>query len=104
MSASDAEKKQTRVRVEREKKTSSSARAARRCPDDFAVTDDLRAWAREHAPGVDIDRETSKFRDYTFSSARTDWPATWRNWLREAFDRRSGSRNPVQADVFAGAR
>jgi hypothetical protein len=86
------------------KKTSSSARGARRCPDDFVVAPDLRAWAAEHAPGLDLERETSKFRDYTFSSARTDWSATWRNWIREAYDRR-GNRMPMtQGDVFAGAR
>lgn len=61
-------------------------RASKRCPDSFEVTAEMRDWAASEAPGVNVDRETDKFRDYTFSKARNDWPATWRNWIRKAFD------------------
>jgi uncharacterized protein YdaU (DUF1376 family) len=59
-------------------------KAAKRCPDDFAPDPDAIAWAAEIAPGVDISAETAKLRDHTFSTARSDWPATWRNWIRKA--------------------
>ena len=39
--------------------------------------------AREF-PLIDLKAETAKFRDHTFSTARSDWPATWRNWIRNA--------------------
>lgn len=59
-------------------------RAARKCPADFELTPDLVEWANEHAPLVLVLEETSKFRDHTFSTARTDWAGTWRNWMRKA--------------------
>lgn len=58
--------------------------SARKCPMDFAVTDEMRAWAAKECPAIDIDRETAVFRDYTFAASRSDWPATWRNWMRRA--------------------
>lgn len=58
----------------------------RALPDDFAVTDEMRLWAAENAPGVDVDEQTAIFRDHWISKAerRADWPATWRNWIRNA--------------------
>lgn len=57
---------------------------AKRCPEDFEVTPELRAWAAAKAPGVNVDRETEAFRDWTFKDSKTDWPATWRTWMRKA--------------------
>ena len=66
------------------KKEESAAkpRATRKCPKDFTVTDEMRAWAKEKCPGIDVDRATEAFRDHTFASTRTDWAGTWRNWMR----------------------
>lgn len=61
-------------------------RAAKKCPPDFEVTAELMAWAASDCPGVDIGRATAKFRDHTFKVARSDWPGTWRNWIRSDFD------------------
>ncbi len=74
------------------------ARPAKRCPDDFTVTDEMRSWATTEAPGVDVDRATAKFRDHTFSTARTDWPATWRNWLRKDSESAPGARRVMAAN------
>jgi uncharacterized protein YdaU (DUF1376 family) len=71
------------------KKKTSSSSGSRRCPDDFEVTESMRSKAESDSPGVDIDRETTKFRDWEFAKARSDWPAAWRNWIREAADRLS---------------
>lgn len=65
---------------------SAKPRAARKCPDSFVITDDLKAWAQAECPVVDLARETAKFRDHTFKTAISDWPATWRNWMRKASD------------------
>lgn len=63
---------------------------ATRIPDDFAangVTPEMVAWAREHTPHVNGGYETQKFVDYWHGKSgrdatKTDWPATWRNWMR----------------------
>jgi hypothetical protein len=61
-------------------------RASKRCPTDFAVTDDLREWARAKCPGVDLDRETAKFMDHEYKDPKSDWPAAWRTWMSKALD------------------
>jgi len=59
-------------------------RASRKPPADLVLSDEMRAWAVENAPLVDVDAELAAMRDYTFATARSDWPATLRNWLRKA--------------------
>ncbi len=59
-------------------------RPARRCPPEFEVTADMRLWAAGQSPGVDVDRETEKFRDHQFRDGHSDWAAVWRNWIRKA--------------------
>lgn len=58
------------------------ARQLRRCPKSFHATDEHRTLAAEL--GADMDRELAKFRDHTFRTPRSDWDATFRNWLRDA--------------------
>lgn len=67
-------------------------RASKRCPADFQVTKELREWAEAECPGVDLMRETASFRDYTFAKAYSDWPATWRNWIRRSFGHTAQAR------------
>ncbi len=66
------------------RKRAAAPKAARVCPDGFTLTPAMRAWARLEVPHVDIEVETAKFRDHEFPRPRSDWPATWRNWLRRA--------------------
>jgi hypothetical protein len=58
------------------------AKRATRCPPDFTPGADHEAIARER--GADIALELATFRDHEFSTARADWAATFRNWLRRA--------------------
>lgn len=63
-----------------------------RLPDDYALTDGMRAWAGQNAPHVAADREFEQFRDYWQAKAgkdacKRDWLATWRRWMRTAEDR-----------------
>lgn len=65
---------------------------ATRLPDDFTVTAEMVTWARENAPDIDGRYETAKFVDYWRSKSgkdatKTDWIATWRNWIRKAGER-----------------
>lgn len=56
----------------------------KRCPEGFAIDENLKAWALLNCPDIDLQRELAAFKDWEFKSARTDWPAAWRNWMRKA--------------------
>lgn len=75
---------------------------ARRLPGSFEVTDAMRAWARKETGLADevIDAETEKFRDHFAGSgsAKVDWAATWRNWLRKAVEYRARREPPGRRD------
>lgn len=67
------------------------AARATRLPDDFQITTAMAAWATENVPEIDYATETMRFRDYWKSAAgakarKTDWEATWRNWMRRTAD------------------
>lgn len=58
-------------------------------PHGWSPDDDLIAEMRSECPGVDLDHETRKFRDYWIAQGgqrgrKKDWRATWRNWIRRA--------------------
>jgi hypothetical protein len=55
----------------------------KRCPPEFAPD---AAMALAEIPDLDVEREIAKFRDWEFKTARSDWAATWRNWVRKARD------------------
>ena len=74
------------------------------------------AWAKEHTPLVGA-RETEAFIDYWRAQpgqkgVKTDWPATWRNWMRRAQSDRERTtgrrpdhrpyRNPADASAYHG--
>lgn len=81
-----------------------------RLPEDFALSNDLRRWAAQECPTVAVDSETAKFRDYWRAKAgkdasKLDWPATWRNWIRNAAERQAKTTNghsrPTGLDAVA---
>lgn len=82
---------------------SARKRATRKCPDDFEVTDLMRAWLAKECPGVDADKETAKFRDHTFKTALGDWPGAWRNWMRRAAEYAGQQSKPAKASAWEGA-
>lgn len=74
----------------------SRRKRATRIPDDFAVTDAMAQWAREHCPQLIAlgrgMRETEKFVNYWQAKSgkdatKHDWVATWRNWMLNAEER-----------------
>lgn len=74
------------------RETRSKTKRGTRIPDDFAVTPEMVAWGRENVPTVNGALETAKFVDYWRAKSgagatKTDWVATWRNWMRNAADR-----------------
>lgn len=78
-------------------KTTSKAPPSRgtRLPDDFQVTEELRAWFVEQRFGGTNDfwrSQHDQFKDYWRGrpgggGVKKDWPATWRNWMRKAAER-----------------
>ena len=59
-------------------------RARKRAPTDFEVTLQMYEWAKSTlglAANI-VKFETEKFMDHSFATAKKDWPATWRNWMR----------------------
>ncbi len=69
----------------------------RRIPDDFTVTPEMVAWARDNCPQVDGRVETEKFVNHWHAktgrdATKLDWPATWRNWMLNARDRYGPAR------------
>jgi hypothetical protein len=82
----------TDTKTEEAKASSSRTKRGTRIPDDFAVTPEMVAWARENAPTIDGQRETTKFINYYQALAgakgvKLDWVATWRNWMLNAAER-----------------
>lgn len=61
------------------------AKRATKIPDPFLLTAEMRAWAAEKAPGLNIREETENFVDYWRGAGKTkaDWIATWRTWMRK---------------------
>lgn len=88
-----------------------SARGTR-IPDTFIVTAEMRSWATESAPHVDVNRATEMFVNYWRAKAgrdatKLDWILTWRNWLlsdEEKASRTSSSRQtPTQRAMTTAA-
>lgn len=60
-----------------------------RLPDDWQPDDQLVTWAKSERPDLNIATQTASFRDYWHSQPgqkgrKSDWPATFRNWIRNA--------------------
>lgn len=72
------------------------SKAATRIPPDFAVSVEMRLWAKEKVPDVDVETATEEFIDFWTSAVRNatkrDWTATWRNRLRAIQEKRDEDR------------
>lgn len=79
--------------------TEKKAKGKTALPDDFAVTDDMRSWAKINTPSLDAYLTTQEFIDYARGRdwRMVDWVATWRNWMRKAAKESKGKSR------FAGA-
>jgi hypothetical protein len=74
-------------------------RRASRLPEDFAVTTEMRAWAAERAPLVDVDTATERFCNHWRAKAgkdatKLDWLRTWNNWLLRDQEDRMNRQKP----------
>lgn len=81
---------QNRAEQSRETPPVAPLRVARthgtRIPDEFTVTPEMYAWARDRCPAVDVDLQTERFVNWakscgTNKAVKADWVRAWRNWL-----------------------
>jgi hypothetical protein len=79
-------KQDTKKTITKKTISKESTNRASQIPDDFSVTDDMRSWANEKHPLVDIDKATLNFVDYWKSKPKDnkqlDWTRTWQRWIR----------------------
>lgn len=94
----------------KEKPSASPKKKATQIPDFFPVTEGMIEWAKAEAPLIDAIAETDRFKDYYLGTgkAQKDWIATWRNWMRNAQERRGngtqrsyGKPNVHQTNMMA---
>lgn len=86
--------------------STSVEKLASRLPAEWKPSDELFAWAMQetHWPHERIEREVEKFRDYWTAKPgkdgrKTDWAATWRNWIRKAMESGPGPRGVGRESV-----
>jgi len=72
------------------------AKGSRRVPANWEPNVGHRDLARVR--NVEFDSELAKFRDYEFARGKSDWDATFRNWLRNADERRGVVKHRQTAD------
>lgn len=59
-----------------------------RIPEDFSLTPEMKQWATEHVPDVDVQATLPEFIDYWRGvpgqkGVKLDWIGTWRNGMRK---------------------
>lgn len=85
-----------------------SRKVATEVPEPFPLTDELRAFAAQTVPDVDVDEMTSHFVDHHRSvhTLSDDWPAKWRLWVRRErkFQIERGPQRRATAPAHADAR
>lgn len=80
-----------------------AAERGTRIPTPFLVTGDMRKWAAEKTPHVDLEAATEDFCNYWRAlpgqrSRKLDWVLTWKNRMKECEDKamRSNGRGPAR--------
>ncbi len=58
---------------------------AKRAPKEFSASQSILDFGRQHGfSESEILNEIEAFKDHEFARAKTDWNATFRNWLRKS--------------------
>lgn len=80
---------ETETETKTGKKTATPRQRGSRIDENFVVDDALRAYAREKAPAVDVNREREKFVNYWLAASgknaiKIDWRRAFMTWLGNA--------------------
>ncbi len=78
---------ETETETEREKETEKKTQRGTRLPTDFLLPDDWNHFCLQQRPELSPQEVFDGFRDYWIAQpgqkgVKTDWTATWRNWVR----------------------
>jgi hypothetical protein len=100
----DREEKRREDKEEKIKSKAESATGTRLPADWIPSFADARFCADER-PDLSIDKTASQFRDYWIAKPgakgrKTDWPATWRNWVRNQHAAPQARASPSKPDKF----
>jgi hypothetical protein len=87
-------------RREEKKETKADAQRASRLPADWSPSEHDEEFCTTERPDLDVGDVANQFRDYWIAQPgakgrKTDWPATWRNWVR---NQRGGKPSGQQGD------
>lgn len=77
--------------VPSKKPTRSSSARGTRLPEGWVPPREVEQSIRVECPGLDLEREHRKFSDHWAATpgargVKLDWVATWRNWMRRAYE------------------
>lgn len=78
-----------------------SVESASRLPKPFALPDEWATWAKAKRPDLDPVNVGERFADFWHAvpgakGKKTDWPATWRNWVRNEHAPRKAAAGPSE--------
>lgn len=107
--------------IEKRDTVVSPKKRAARLPDDWTIPDEFQDWCLTEWPSMRIEfiqGQAARFKDYWIAKSgkdatKTDWLATWRNWMRRAVEdagRRAKTTTPqttkpkTRADAFRQLR
>ncbi len=79
----------TKNQEEEQKREATRSPKGSRLSPDWQPSAEQTAWAAAERPDLDLQSETARFRDYWVAKpgkdgVKLDWPATFRNWIRNA--------------------
>jgi hypothetical protein len=85
-------------------KTAPKTDRGSRIPEPFLLTLEMREYAAEKRPNVNVTEETEKFTNYWRAktgkdATKLDWKATWRNWILNAGGTPNGTHQQQRRDT-----
>ena len=99
------QKQEQKQKVEASSSTPPDPKGSR-LPADWTLPDEWRTWAAAERPDLDPDKVAESFRDFWVGKPgkdgrKSDWYATWRNWIRSTKSAPGGAA--PKATLLAGA-
>ena len=94
--------RETEIKREKEKETEAKTKASRLSPN-WKLSDDDYNFCRSERPDLDPQKIAESFKDYWISkpkdASKTDWSATWRNWVRRQDISKNKQKSFYQSDL-----
>ncbi len=93
-----SKEKEVRKDIREETPQAATTKRGSRIPETFLLTPEMRSWASERRPDVDLITETEKFCNHFRSATgrtavKLDWLLTWKNWILNSKGNGSNQKN-----------